>query len=188
MPNYAYHWARAEGALVRQIYRAFLPKIIRRKITPPDSVPFEVFAYSGHDTLPEQVASIRSFLRYAGRPTRFTVVSDGTYTEQRYRVAPTSRSSRFRWKNCHRFHLHLPSPFASYLRSHLPANSWRLLCRFRAMGRALYVDSDVIFFANAHDLVSLVSTSNVSAFYLSDCQFSGDARLIRSPNERESSS
>src|SRR5439155_446556 len=32
------------------------------------------------NTLPEQAASIRSFLTYAGRPKQFVVVSDGSYT------------------------------------------------------------------------------------------------------------
>ena len=51
-------------------------------------------------------------------------------------------------------------------------------------GPALYVDSDVYFFRKANDLVTLTRPCAVPAFYLPDCQFSGDARLIRSPNER----
>ena len=61
MPNYGYHLARAEGDLVRRIYRAFIPKVVERTITPRTSIPLEVFSYSGHAGLPEQVASIRSF-------------------------------------------------------------------------------------------------------------------------------
>src|SRR2546428_13974913 len=80
MPNYGYHLARLEGDLVRRIYRAFMPKIVSRTIAPRASIPLDVFSYSGHAGLPEQVASIRSFLKHAGRPKQFTVVSDGSYS------------------------------------------------------------------------------------------------------------
>ncbi len=78
MPNYGYHLARAEGKMTRGLYGALLPTILRREL--PKGVPlsFEVVTYSGEKDLPEQVASIRSFLRYVGRPNRLTIVSDGT--------------------------------------------------------------------------------------------------------------
>ena len=78
MPNYGYHLARAEGNSTRRIYRALLPSIARRQISCGSEVPVDVFAYAGESSLPEQVASIRSFLRYVGRPKQFTVISDGS--------------------------------------------------------------------------------------------------------------
>src|SRR5437016_8860748 len=81
MPNFGYHLARAKGAAVRKIYRALLPALVRRKTPARDAdLPFEVYSYSGEATLPEQVASIRSFLRYAGRPRKWIVASDGTHS------------------------------------------------------------------------------------------------------------
>src|SRR5436189_2463715 len=78
MPNYGYHLARAEGKATRSLYRALLPTILRRALPKGAALPFEVVTYSGEKDLPEQVASIRSFLRYVGRPNRLTIVSDGT--------------------------------------------------------------------------------------------------------------
>ena len=52
-------------------------------------------------------------------------------------------------------------------------------------GPALYVDSDVLFFSQAGEIASLANTCETSAFYLADCQFSGDARLLRFPTERD---
>src|SRR5205823_11153119 len=78
--NVPYHSARLEGKIARSLYRAALPMIVRRTIRVPRELPFDVFAYSGENTLSEQVASIRSFLTNAGRPRQFTVVSDGSYT------------------------------------------------------------------------------------------------------------
>jgi hypothetical protein len=79
MPNFGYHLARAQGNAVRRIYTASLASVARRVIEPPRELAFEVYSYSGEAMLPEQVASIRSFLRFAGRPQKFTVVSDGTH-------------------------------------------------------------------------------------------------------------
>ena len=51
-------------------------------------------------------------------------------------------------------------------------------------GPALYVDSDVLFFAGAPDLMRYVSAPEVSAYYLADCQTSSaDPRLFRDPKE-----
>ena len=185
MPNYAYHWARAEGAFVRRMYRALLPKIVTRQITPRDSVPFEVFAYSGHDSLPEQVASIRSFLRHAGRPTRFTIVSDGTYTNADIKLLRQIDPS-VAVEELPPIPSHLSSSFASYLMSHPTGKQLALIMSLPRNGPALYVDSDVYFFQQAHDLATLARATAIPAFYLLDCQFSGDARLVRLPNERES--
>ena len=168
---------------MRRIYRAFLPKIVRRKIVPPEPVPFEVFTYSGHDTLPEQVASIRSFLRYAGRPTRFTVVSDGTYTDQHVELLREIDPS-VEVEESPPIPSNLPPALASYLGSHPTGKQLGLIISLPRNGPALYVDSDVYFFRKANDLVTLTRPFAVPAFYLPDCQFSGDARLIRSPNER----
>src|SRR5690348_4551611 len=79
--NLPYRMARFEGKITREFYRAALPAIVARRIQIPQELPFEVFAYSGDQTLPEQVASIRSFLAHAGRPRRLTVVSDGSYSD-----------------------------------------------------------------------------------------------------------
>src|SRR5437764_7003973 len=78
--NYGYHFARAHARLVKGAYERFLPSIVGRKIRCARQMPVDVFAYSGERRLAEQVASIRSFLKYSGRPNRFVVVSDGTHS------------------------------------------------------------------------------------------------------------
>src|SRR4051812_24569298 len=80
MPNLGYHLARLEGNILRQCYLALLPLIVRLTVTPPRKIDIDVFAYSGEAMLPEQIASIRSFLRHAGCPRRFVVVSDGSHS------------------------------------------------------------------------------------------------------------
>lgn len=183
MPNYGYHLALAEGRLVRRIYGALLPLIVRRTIRPPRSLAFEVFSYSGETALPEQVASIRSFLKHAGRPRRFTVVSDGTYSaasidllrrlDASVVVSPLPDVSP-----------DLPATFRAYLTAHPTGKQLAMTMTLPHDGPALYVDSDVLFFPQAHGLAQMAETTDVSAFYLGDCQFSGDERLLRTPDEQ----
>ncbi len=82
MLNFGYCFARWAGGLRRTAYRALLPAIGRTTVGPSRSIPLDVYSYSGEAMVPEQVRSIRSFLRHAGRPQSFTVVSDGTHSER----------------------------------------------------------------------------------------------------------
>ena len=80
IPNFGYHFARWEGDLRRKTYRALLPAIVHRSVHPSRLFPLDVYSYSGEAMLPEQVRSIRSFLRHAGRPKSFTVITDGSHS------------------------------------------------------------------------------------------------------------
>ncbi len=185
MPNYGYHLARIKGNCVRRAYCAFLPLIVRRRIRSRGSIPFEVYSYSGEDALPEQIASIRSFLRNAGRPKSFTVVSDGTHTHRSIDLlkridsvvsvvsAPAPPSD-------------FPAATRSYLTTHPTGKQLALVMSLPGDDDpVLYVDSDVLFFPRAHELITLSERRGVSAFYLADCQFSGDERLLRGTSEMD---
>jgi len=181
MPNYGYHLARAKGRVVRSLYRASLRAL--PAIEPPGSFPLEVFSYSGEAALPEQVASIRSFLRWVGRPIRFNVVSDGTYSEPSRRLLRNLDAcvavGDFRdWipKN-------LPDKLSSYLTSHPTGRQLALIMSLPVSAPVLYLDSDVLFFAGANDLLSYTTAVDVPAFYQADCRFSGDERLLRDTTE-----
>ncbi len=184
MPNYGYHLARLEGDFVRQMYSALLPQIIRRAVAPCGSIPLDVYSYSGRAALPEQVASIRSFLKHAGRPKQFTVVSDGTYSARDIATLK-SIDSCVTVTSVPDVPPNLPPELSSYLKRHPTGKQLTLIMSLPRNGPALYVDSDVLFFRQARDLATLVDAIGVTALYLADCQFSGDARLIRLPNERE---
>jgi hypothetical protein len=184
MPNYGYHLARLKGDLTRKLYRAFLPLIVRCRVNQPRSIALDVFSYSGQSALPEQVASIRSFLRYVGRPKSFTVVSDGSYSDRNVEllehVDPTVSVRR----SIQPPPAHLPEKFRQYLTDHPTGKQLALIMSLPAEGPALYVDSDVLFFPSAVDLVARAADARVPACYLADCQFAGDARLLRDSNER----
>lgn len=183
MPNYGYHLARAKGRATRALYHALLSLITRRKVQSSRSFPLEVFAYSGEAALPEQVASIRSFLRHVGRPSRFTIVSDGTYTPRSIEILlgldPAIIVSDAKdWVP-----QNLPGEIQPYLREHPTGRQLALIMSLPANGPALYLDSDVLFFEGARDLFKYAEARDVPAFYLRDCRFSGDDRLLRGASE-----
>jgi hypothetical protein len=182
LPNFSYHFALRLGNGLRRLYRAFLPMVVRFRPKPPRSFPFEVFTYSNESMLPEQVASIRSFLRHVGRPKSFTVVSDGSHSERSIRllenvdlsVSVTAARSVVSG---------LPAKLESYLNGHPTGKQLALIMSLPQNGPALYVDSDVRFFAAATDLFARSEVAGVSAYYLPDCQFAGDRRLLRDASE-----
>lgn len=181
MPNYGYHLARAKGRAVRALYRASLRAFPGTEAA--RSFPLEVFSYSGEAALPEQVASIRSFLRHVGRPEMFNVVSDGTYSDSSKRILQAMdpcvcvRDVRD-WvpKN-------LPEKIRPYLTEHPTGRQLALIMSLPVMRPTLYVDSDILFFAGARDLHLCAEARDVPVLYLADCRFSGDERLLRDPAE-----
>lgn len=183
--NLPYHLARVEGKIARSFYRSALAGIGKRRIQVAREFPFEVFSYSGQITLPEQAASIQSFLRYAGRPKQFTVLSDGSYTR-------SSVELLCKIDNCVRVQTTLPAlppglpdKVKSYLSNHPTGKQLALLMSLPANGPALYTDSDVLFFPGSDQLIDLGEANSTPAFYLADYQFSGDERLLLGENEKQ---
>ncbi|HXX42538.1 MAG TPA: hypothetical protein VEI58_09775 [Chthoniobacterales bacterium] len=184
MPNLGYHLARFEGNLSRSLYRILLPRLVRTPVQAPRSLAFDVFSYSGEPAVPEQIASIRSFLRNVGRPKSFTVVSDGSHSGRSIRllknvdpcvriessIAPASD---------------VPPRFRQYLTTHPTGKQLALIMSLPTNGPALYLDSDVLFFNGGIDLVTRATEKGLPAFYLADCGFSGDSRLLLDATEEK---
>jgi hypothetical protein len=184
-PNLPYHSARLEGRIARDLYRAALAMIVRRRVRVPRELPFEVFAYSGENNLPEQVASIRSFLTNAGRPKQFTVVSDGSYSDSSLELLQKIDNCVRVERDAPPLPAGLPENVHSRLTEHFTGKQLALIMSLPANGPTLYTDADVLFFPEAKRLADLSRTQSVSAFYLADYQFSADERLIRDAIERE---
>lgn len=170
---------------MRNAYTKLLPLFAANSPPPPRDLPFAVYSYSGESALPEQVLSIRSFLRNAGCPKSFTVVSDGTYSERSINLLKRIHPSVSVIPSI------VPPPdvpesFQRYLTAHPTGKQLALIMSLPAHDSpALYVDSDVRFFPQARALADLAQIKNVSAFYLADCQFAGDERLLRTTAEAE---
>jgi hypothetical protein len=182
MWNFGYHLARVRGSVAREAYRVLLPKIVRRKVDSPRALDIDVFAYSNEAMLPEQIASIRSFLKYGGRPNRFTIVTDGTH---RPRAVSLLRQidSCIRLANARDF-LPQTSSSGDYLANHPTGKQLALVMSLPHERPALYIDADVLFFPGAVLLLpDLLRNHNAPALYLGDCQVAGDERLLHDPAE-----
>jgi hypothetical protein len=184
IPNFGYHLARWKGNALRRFYRGLLPVLVRSSLSPPRPLTFDVFAYSSEEMLPEQIASIRSFLRYVGRPKNFIVVSDGSHSNRSVRLledvdrsVSVARAARPPGG--------LPEKFERYLVHHPTGKQLALIMSLPHDGAALYIDSDVRFFPAAAELRRPPEIEGVPAFYLPDCQFAGDRRLLRDSTEQK---
>jgi len=182
MPNFGYHLARFKGNVRRQLYRALLPLMVRRRFN-PRSIALDIFSYSNEAMLPEQIASICSFLRHVGRPKSFTVVSDGSHAKCSIRLLQEVDPSVTVRLSIQPPVGELPERFRRYLTTHSTGKQLALIMSLPRNGPVLYVDSDVLFFDGAVDLILRAREKNLSAYYLADCQFSGDGRLLRDPAE-----
>lgn len=183
MANYGYHLARAKGRAIRGVYRALLRA--HSRIEPARAFPLEVFSYSGEAAMPEQVASIRSFLRHVGRPKMFNVVSDGSYSGSSKRLLQDIDSSVSVREAADWVPSDLPANIYPYLKNHPTGRQLALIMSLPIDAPVLYLDSDILFFAGAADLHGHVDKRDVPALYLADCRFSGDERLLRSPEEAD---
>ena len=181
MWNVGYHLARVRSGVARETYRMLLPMIVRRRIDPPQTLDIDVFAYSNEAMLPEQVASICSFLKYGGRPNRFTIVSDGTHRPRAVSLLQQIDSC-IQLAEARDFLPQLSSS-GDYFANHPTGKQLALIMRLPLERPALYIDADVLFFPAAVALADLLRNQDAPALYLGDCQVAGDERLLRDPAE-----
>src|SRR5438105_13685177 len=181
MWNFGYHLARVRGGVAREAYRLLLPMIVRRRIDPPRTLDIDVFAYSNEAMLPEQIASVRSFLKYVGRPNNFTIVSDGSHCRRAVSLLQLIDSC-IRLADARDF---LPQPLFSgdYFANHPTGKQLALIMSLPLERPALYIDADVLFFPGAVVLADLLRNHDAPALCLRDCQVSGGERLLRHPAE-----
>jgi len=167
--------------VARETYRLLLPMIVRRRIDPPRMLDIDVFAYSNEAMLPEQIASVRSFLKCVGRPNNFTIVSDGTHCRHAVSLLQLIDSC-IRLADARDF---LPQPLFSgdYFANHPTGKQLALIMSLPLERPALYIDADVLFFPGAVVLADLLRNHDAPALYLRDCQVAGDERMLRDPAE-----
>jgi hypothetical protein len=78
----------------------------------------------------------------------------------------------------------LPTKIYPYLTTHPTGKQLALIMSLPVDGLTLYIDSDVLFFPGARDLIRLAESGGAPAFYLADCRLSADERLFRGDAEK----
>lgn len=170
-------WAAAWA--VRCAYSRALPRVVERRVDPPGALPCRVVSFSCERDLPEQVASLRSVLRWGGRPDEAVVVSDGTHT-------PASRALLERVDACVRV-----VDWQDWVSGDLPP-AVRRYARRSPMGKKLavelslpgdrvlaYVDSDVLLLPAARAALPQALTRDVPGYLLDPEDVYLDRRLLR---------
>jgi hypothetical protein len=184
MVNIGYHAAKIQGKFNRSLYKAALSQIVSIPIKQIRQVSISVYALSCERDLPEQVASIRSFIRHVGIPETFTVVSDGSYTDSScnllcrihpcVRVIPLQNFLR----------TDLPQCVLDYAQLHPMGKKLSALMSIPINGSTIYTDSDILFFPGGIDLINLSNSDDKYSLYLPDCSLSLDERIIYDDSEK----
>lgn len=178
MVNIGYHSARIQGKFRRSRYRSNIAKIAVMPIKQERRVPIKVYALSCERDLPEQVASLRSFLNYVGIPDVFTIMSDGSYTpasiallQQVHPCVDVQLLTKFQRED-------LPDSVYAYASQQAMGKKLAALMSIPIDGATLYTDSDILFFEGATHLAELAIAPDTHTYYLPDCKTSFDQRLI----------
>lgn len=178
-----YHIARYQALGVRKLYRRRLEKITRRQIQPRCDLARDVVYFSSQEDLPEQVASIRSLIRHAGKPAQIVVVSDGSHSETD-RALLRKLSDVLEVVDYSDFVVSdLPAEVNAYARVHPFGKKLGLMMSLPRARPAAYVDSDVLFFPGAAGAASTESLTRPGIWYLPDAVDVLDRRLLKSPTE-----
>jgi hypothetical protein len=183
MVNIGYRLARWQGNWQRKMYSSSLNEIVHKPISISRKISASVYSFSCERDLPEQVASIRSFLSNVGKPEEFIIISDGTYTSKSIKllsqIDDCIKVVDFR----DILKSNLPKFILDFTDQHPLGKKFAALISLPINRPTFYTDSDILFFPGANEIVSLIEPSNVKAWYTLDCMPSLDERLIQNCNE-----
>lgn len=184
MVNIPYHIARLRGRVTRSLYQAGLTQIVKIPLPPSQEIPVNVFALSCERDLPEQVASIRSFIRYVGIPEQFTVISDGSYTDSSCHLLSQIHSC-VKVVPIHQLvKPDLPPSVYEYAANNPMGKKLAVLLSIPIEKTTIYTDSDILFFPGAVDLVKIIQSDEPFSRYLPDCATKMDERVIYDDSEK----
>lgn len=134
--------------------------------------------------VPEQVRSIRSFLRHVGRPKSLTVITDGSHSDRSITLLKAIDPVVVIRPSGEHLPSDLPESFRNYVTTTQMGRQLGLIMTLPRNGPAFYMDSDILFFRGASDLVTDTAATTAPALYLADCQqCSADSRVLRGPEE-----
>ncbi|MDZ8239550.1 MAG: hypothetical protein RMZ69_20775 [Nostoc sp. ChiQUE01a] len=184
MINLGYHTAKIQGKFNRSLYKAALSQIVSIPIKQTQQVPISIYAFSCERDLPEQVASIRSFIRHVGIPDTFTVISDGSYTDSSCnllrRIHPCVQVVLLQ----NFLRTDLPQCVLDYAQLHPLGKKLSALMSIPINGTTIYTDSDILFFPGGVDLINLSNSDKKYSLYLPDCFTSLDERVLYNDSEK----
>jgi len=145
----------ADASAARRAFSRRLPAIVADGVDCAPPIGLHVVCFSSEPDLPEQVASLRSFLAYAGVPERLTIVSDGTHPPRSRQLLRALHPSIdvLDWHSLLR--ADLPEALLAYSRTGWRGKKAAVLASLAVETPVFYTDADVLFFPAATELRSL---------------------------------
>lgn len=179
-----YHFALRWALWKRRTYARRLPDIAARALDAAPEVQATFYSFSGTRDLPEQVASLRSFLRCAATPRRIVVVGDGTHTEADRAILKSlhPRLETLAWDAFIRDDL--PPRMVAYARAQPLGKKVAVLMSVPPTGPWIFSDSDILYFPAATDIRHRLAAEGGVPEFLEDCYPSLDDRLVRGDVEK----
>lgn len=182
MVNIGYRGARLQGKITRSLYSRSIPQIIRRPIQQEIKLNLAVYALSCPRDLPEQIASIRSFLSSVGIPEHFTIISDGYSQEECQQLEAIHPCIVV--ISLQEFTPGLPQKVYDYAAINPMGKKLAAIMSIPCDRVSIYTDSDIFFFPKATELKELIDPANPHSYYLPDTDPAFDLRIIQE-SERE---
>ncbi|WP_339406192.1 hypothetical protein [Nodularia sp. LEGE 04288] len=184
MVNISYHTARFQGKFNRYFYKSKIAQTVKLPISTTRKVPISVYALSCERDLAEQVASVHSFLCNVGIPDKFTIISDGSYTDLSCQLLCCIHPC-VEVIPIHKFlRKDLPQCVSDYAQVHPMGKKLSALMSIPVNGATIYTDSDILFFPGGIDLVELANLDSQVCHYLPDCSNSLDGRILDEDGEK----
>lgn len=174
MINIPYRLSNWLGRRNRRRFAAMVHRL--PPVTISRQAPLSVYAFSSQNDWLEQAASIRSFLRFVGRPLRFVVMSDGTHDTPTREALSRIDPSVSILDITELFRPDLPEAVKLHASLHPFGKKLAAQMSFPLTEPTIYADSDILFFPGASALCDLAGNSPCR--YLQDCSFSLDPRLV----------
>jgi hypothetical protein len=184
MINIGYRAARLRGKIMRSLYKRALTKIVKIPIPQTQRLEIAVYSLSCERDLPEQVASIRSFIRYVGIPEQFTVISDGSYSRDSCQLLRRIHPCVEVVEQKKLVRTDLPQCIYDYAENHPLGKKLAALMSIPINKVTIYTDSDILFFPEASELITLAALDDNCSRYLLDCAISLDERILDDESEK----
>ena len=159
----------------QRVQRDQLPAILS-----PGHVNVDVLGFTCERDLPEQVLSMRTFLRYVGQPNEFVIVSDGSITPAGEAIL-RSQAPDVRVVTVEAFcgNAPMPPPVARFAADKAYGRKLSALISIGSPPRPMvYADCDVLFHRGGSGLARLLADSAGTLHFVEDCQPALDVRLV----------
>jgi len=176
---------RASCFIARRNRDKFVKRLPSLKpVVPTTTTPAVVYSFSGERDWPEQVASIRSFLRFVGKPKQFIVVSDGSHSTPTKNIIESLNDCVSVVSLDSILKPNLSARIHEYASQHFLGKKLAMLSSIPVDEVSIYTDSDILYFPGAALLSEISRTRRECPWYLLDCYPSLDERLLISEDEK----